>query len=168
MFYVESQGQTLNRVGLYLDRPVFSHGQLYVTFISYIPYLFVIMGWGRFPPHSPLHPMVSFSIYFSNHLYFDVEVALSRVCDPRNLKVFIPYDENRRHGYIDDGDFWVTQNCVVHSVLQEELQQLEELGKTNPFYDVKNMRNKCNFFTKTGNDIPDTIWNESGRWNGRW
>ena len=27
----KSQGQSLQRVGLYLDRPVFSHGQLYVT-----------------------------------------------------------------------------------------------------------------------------------------
>ena len=27
----KSQGQSLQRVGLYLDRPVFSHGQLYVA-----------------------------------------------------------------------------------------------------------------------------------------
>lgn len=26
----KSQGQSLNRIGLYLDRPMFSHGQLYV------------------------------------------------------------------------------------------------------------------------------------------
>ena len=26
----KSQGQTLDRVGIYLDSPVFSHGQLYV------------------------------------------------------------------------------------------------------------------------------------------
>ena len=27
----KSQGQSLQRVGLYLDRPVFNHGQLYVA-----------------------------------------------------------------------------------------------------------------------------------------
>ena len=27
----KSQGQSLQRVGLYLDRPIFSHGQLYVA-----------------------------------------------------------------------------------------------------------------------------------------
>ena len=27
----KSQGQSLQRVGLYLDRPVFSHGQLYIA-----------------------------------------------------------------------------------------------------------------------------------------
>ena len=27
----KSQGQTLNAVGIYLSRPVFSHGQLYVA-----------------------------------------------------------------------------------------------------------------------------------------
>ncbi|PWZ21612.1 hypothetical protein Zm00014a_019624 [Zea mays] len=27
----KSQGQTLSTVGLYLDRPVFTHGQLYVA-----------------------------------------------------------------------------------------------------------------------------------------
>ena len=37
----KSQGQTLNKLGIYLSQPVFSHGQLYVTLLKVTSYNFI-------------------------------------------------------------------------------------------------------------------------------
>ena len=65
----KSQGQTLNKVGLYLPRPVFSHGQLYV--------------------------------------------ALSRVGDPKDIKVLI--NENTWQGFFDGHCY--TRNVVFQQII---------------------------------------------------
>lgn len=76
----KSQGQTLQNVGLYLPRPVFSHGQLYV--------------------------------------------ALSRVGDPRFIKVLVA--DTREHGRFDGKAGVFTVNIVYPEILAEARRLLRE------------------------------------------